>query len=280
MSQDLHSAPQEGGNTSTPSPASKRIRKWFFTLNGYTTDDITRLHSTLPTHVFQEETGDGGNKHLQGCVSFKEGKTFSAAKKAIDIRAHIEPVIDWDSAIRYCTKTETRTGQIYSLGIPIPKKLKDIIKEQGPNPLQKHLLGLLDQPPNDRTIFWVYDSEGNTGKTTLAKHIVDNRNAIYVGGKASDIKYAVKEWLQTHDGIDYILFDLTRAMQNKMSYTALEEVKNGIFFCTKYESGMCRYDSPHVMVFANYEPEYDLLTKDRWHVINCQRIEYESCNPT
>ena len=53
-----------------------------------------------------------------------------------------------------------------------------------------------------------------------------------------------------------------------MSYIAIEGIKDGCFFSAKYEAGMCVYNPPHVMVFANKAPELTMLSSDRW-VVKC-----------
>jgi hypothetical protein len=44
----------------------------------------------------------------------------------------------------------------------------------------------------------------------------------------------------------------------------MENVKDGLFFSTKYESGMVRYNPPHVIVFANVPPDVTKMSADRW----------------
>ena len=46
----------------------------------------------------------------------------------------------------------------------------------------------------------------------------------------------------------------------------MEAIKNGCFFSGKYESGMVRFNSPHILVFANEPPERTKLSQDRWCV--------------
>lgn len=64
------------------------------------------------------------------------------------------------------------------------------------------------------------------------------------------------------------VFHYTRAVENYVSYEALEAIKDGIFFSTKYESGMVVFDSPHVVVFANFPPDRTQLSADRWRITN------------
>uniref|UniRef100_UPI004049B2EE hypothetical protein n=7 Tax=Pseudomonadati TaxID=3379134 RepID=UPI004049B2EE len=63
-------------------------------------------------------------------------------------------------------------------------------------------------------------------------------------------------------------FDIPRSQLDYLSYTGIEEVKNGCFFSSKYESEMVLYNSPHIIVFANEEPTYHKLSSDRWNVVD------------
>lgn len=49
-----------------------------------------------------------------------------------------------------------------------------------------------------------------------------------------------------------------------VNFTAIEELKNGTFISTKYNTKRMRGPSPHVVIFANFEPDYTVLSKDRW----------------
>ncbi len=55
-------------------------------------------------------------------------------------------------------------------------------------------------------------------------------------------------------------------MEDYVSYQALEEIKDGIFFSGKYEGGMKIFNSPHVICFANFSPAEHKLSGDRWVV--------------
>jgi len=44
----------------------------------------------------------------------------------------------------------------------------------------------------------------------------------------------------------------------------MEEIKNGIFFSNKYKGKMCLFNVPHMICFANFGPEKEKLSNDRW----------------
>lgn len=116
-----------------------------------------------------------------------------------------------------------------------------------------------------RKIYWFWEPEGCTGKTSLAKHICMNYNAIYLTGKANDIKSAISSHLEEKKNeLDIAIFNFPRTIEDFVSYESLEAIKDGIFFNGKYESSMKMFNSPHVIVFANFKPNKESLSKDRW----------------
>lgn len=131
---------------------------------------------------------------------------------------------------------------------------------------QKTVLDLVKLKPHPRKIYWIWDSKGCAGKTTLAKHLCLTKNAVYLTGKGSDIKFGVIKHLEKHNTLDIAIFYYPRTCEEYVSYQSLEEIKDGIFFSGKYESGMCIYDTPHVIVLANFSPDTKKLSEDRWDI--------------
>lgn len=241
-----------------------RCRNWFFTHNNYSDTDISHYifgFSNALKYAFQEEKGASGTRHLQGCVSFKDALDLSTMHKAYP-KAHWEIIKDWKKSVAYCTKTDTRNGQVYTKGIPRPVQA-DI---PNPYPWQATILAECAQDPHPRTINWIWEEHGKTGKTTLCKHLCLMQGAIYVSGKATDVKYAISTYLEAGQDIKIVLWDVPRSCQEYVSYEAIESVKNGIFFSAKYESKQAIFNTPHVYIFANFEPETDKLSQDRWNI--------------
>lgn len=65
-----------------------------------------------------------------------------------------------------------------------------------------------------------------------------------------------------------VIFDLERRQENFVSYSAMEQVKNGCFFSSKYESEIVVFNYVHVVVFANFAPDLQALSADRWNITN------------
>lgn len=83
-----------------------RCRGYCFTLNNWTLEEKTKLLSIECKYiVVGQETGENGTPHLQGFVFFKNAKTFSAAKKVLGDRVHLEAQRGSnEQAIGYCKK--------------------------------------------------------------------------------------------------------------------------------------------------------------------------------
>ena len=97
--------------------------------------------------------------------------------------------------------------------------------------------------------------------------MVDCMGAILIGGANKDALYGITQIVQKNGvGPGIVIFDIPRVNKGGISYQTLEYIKNGCFFNGKYESGMVRFNSPHVIVFSNVQPEYKLLSSDRWCV--------------
>ena len=47
---------------------------------------------------------------------------------------------------------------------------------------------------------------------------------------------------------------------------SIEEIKNGCFASSKYESKMVIMNSPHILCFANELPDTQKLSRDRWNL--------------
>lgn len=246
-------APGEGNTILRPSAA----KNWCFTLNNYSDQDITDLKTKFGSNefLFGEEVGENGTPHLQGFVCFD--------KKARPLEGTFSKKIHWEKMkgtkkdnIKYCSKD----GKVHTNMETIDDPLKGVELY----PFQAEVMKMLENKPDPRKIFWYWESEGCTGKTSLAVHIcLKYERALYCSGKAADIKCAIA-LLKKPPTI--LIFDCVRSAEKYISYEAIEAVKNRIMFSGKYESKMMIFNIPHVICFANFEPERERLSKDRWEV--------------
>lgn len=254
---DPTSSNEKIGNTNQSSPA----KHWFFTLKNILkhTTLIELLDPKVTRFRFQLEKGDTSDyEHYQGMMELPKKARLSELKKWLPPEIHLEKTRSLQGAADYCMKTETRLAGPWEKGFPIPLKIITKLYTW-----QENLLKIVLEEPNDRTINWYWDQLGNTGKTAFAKYLCIKHKAAYVNGKSNDILYAAS----LQPATIYII-DIPRTNTDVISYQAIEYLKNGIWFSGKYESKTTIINSPHVIVFANKEPQQELFSRDRWHIVN------------
>lgn len=266
----------EGGNTITPSddlePKKQTVQRlhWCFTWNNYPIEAIEILEHLL-THIcydyaFQEEVGASGTKHLQGVLSAK--KRCRWTEFGLPKGIHWEPCKVVTAAYDYCTRISKRAdgGRVWTLKYKVPKVIKCIKPEQFYD-WEKQVVELIMAEPDDRTIIWIYSHQGKMGKSSFCKYLAMKHRAIIAGkGSYSDICNLV--YKSDLDSSDLIVFDLPRNNGNRISYSALEAIKNGMICNTKYETGSILFNPPHILIFSNVEPDYEAMSIDRFKVIN------------
>lgn len=260
------------GNTLSPASNDVNIEKevkneykskhWCFTFNNYDTYDIEiilmKFKLCAKKWIFQEEIGETGTKHLQGVVEFITRKTLSNIQKDFNKNIHWGGTRSLKGSIAYCSKLDTRAGKVYNCGFDIdPITIPEYNKE-----LFKPIDNILDEPIDPRKIYWIYDNEGNTGKSVFCKNKTLTQNIpIITGGKKSDIINFLFNWDKP---IRTIIFDLPRCVEGHVSYSAIEDLKNGLIFNTKFETGMKVFNNPRIIIFSNQLPELEKFSKDRW----------------
>lgn len=218
----------------------------------------------------------GGTPHWQGCIKFRGGKTFKSIREwaqggPLDA-AHFEPCRSWKHAWAYCTKEATRIDGPWTRGqAPALARapVDHFIEEDCPE-WQRHVLRTVRGPPQRRKVHWVWSTSGGIGKSTLARHLVGfefRGRSICVRGKCSDVLFGISQFLNENDDLWLVIVDVPRCNEGAVSYQALEDVKNGMFFSPKYESTMALFADVHIVVFANEPPNFNKMSLDRWDVI-------------
>ena len=258
----------------------RRIRQipcklWIFTINNYTEETITTLTESpdVSHYVFQEEKSQEGTPHLQGVLRLRVKKRLNWLKTHINERAHWEKCTNLGGSIIYCSRETKRRGQkrIWTKVWTVQKNQKnqtvqDPLEGKDLYNYQERIIDMVVGVPADRKIFWFWSEKGNIGKSSLVKHLCLKNGAVCIGGKFSDALYAIAERAKTKKTVKVLLFDIPRSQGNKISFVAIESVKNGCFFSSKYESSMCLINTPHVIIFANERPNTSQLSMDRWEI--------------
>ncbi len=267
INESVPRVPERLGNTRQISPS----KHWVFTYNTLMSELQLSQFETLCSKssnkwVFQEEVGESGNLHLQGYICFttkKRPKSCFQEHPTI----HWEKCRDKKAAIAYCQKKDTRVPgrPLHYKGI-IPEVTLKVLTFEQLYPWQKSVCSKIEDC-DDRTIYWMYEPEGNVGKSALVKYLCVTKNAILLSGKGADMKYGIMSYQDTKGGWPtLILIDVPRTVLDYVSYSAIEEIKNGCFFNGKYESGMAIFNSPCVICFANERPKVEKMSRDRWEI--------------
>jgi len=254
------------GNTISSAPKRVSTSKyWCFTWNNYGEDALSKLSNKFVglSWIAGEEVGEEGTPHLQGYVEcdklIRPMEYFSLPKE-----------IHWEKRkgnqaqnVAYCSKDGKWHGTLK------PKRPLKLIKPD--RDWQVNLLKIIDEEPDDRTIHWLWETVGNVGKSAMTKYLVANHGALVCSGKAADMKYLILKYNEKHGEYpELIIFDIPRTSLDYLSYSGLEEIKNGCFASTKYECDMVVMNCPHVVCFANELPDMSKVSRDRWNIIKIE----------
>lgn len=244
-----------------------RSRGWCFTLNNHTDAETNCLvdladNSRGAAYVFQEEVGENGTPHVQGFVHFQNQVSFSTLRQW-NPRIHWERAQSVSASVAYCSDPNKRRGRIWCKGFTLRDRDLRIIRDDQFYDWQRTLRDELTGIADMRSIVWYTDFEGGCGKTALARYLVHNvPHTLFVStGKAADIAYQI---IKATWEPKIVCFNLPRSAENAMSYAALESCKDGIIYSGKYEGGCKIFSPPHVIVFANFMPDLNRLSQDRW----------------
>jgi len=181
-------------------------------------------------------------------------------------------------AVQKCAKGFNEIMPIIQLhklgGMEYDKELLDeLLNATFDHAWQQSMHDALMVEADSRIIYWVYDESGNTGKTRFC----DIMEARYLNrclvmssaGRASDIFDVIRNWMASGNRPEITLFDLPRTFEDRDSiYTILESIKNGRLTCTKYSGRTLRFRRPHVCVFANWLPQIEKVSLDRWRIFS------------
>uniref|UniRef100_UPI00404898B3 hypothetical protein n=1 Tax=Polynucleobacter sp. TaxID=2029855 RepID=UPI00404898B3 len=251
----------DGNNVSSPDNQTvNALYKYDFVINNYSEEEVCQVKETILKLAkkggFGKEVGESGTPHLQGAIWLnKKMRITSLAKESGFARASFRAIRNDEAMIKYIQKD----GDAWTY--KFPKEIKIITELY---PWQKKIEELCLTEPDDRTINWYWEDTGNVGKSAFCKYMVVKYKALYCcGGKLSDIINLVFNC--NMDETSVVIFDIPRATQGKVSYSALESIKNGLVCNTKYETGVKVFNAPHIICFANFPPEEpEKLSDDRW----------------
>jgi len=251
-------------NTKTPSKRIPACKNWCFTLNNWTDEEYLSLRDFLKNgskFIIGKEIGENGTPHLQGWVEF-DTKLRPLETKELCKRIHWEKQYSSnEDCINYCAKDGD-----YIVNRCVVKKPLKLIKDSQLYNWQKEIIEIIKKEPDDRHIYWFWEPIGKIGKTQFSKYLSYWYNAIPILGKKTDCLFVASEY----DAPIYI-FNYPRDMENSVNYNVLETLKDGYYMVGKYEGKPVIRNPPHIIIFANWPPNMEKLSKDRWKVTEIKK---------
>lgn len=262
------------GNTNQPPAPIKKesqAKHWCFTFNNYDEIDyhhlIERLSVSCSKYVIGKEVGESGTPHLQGYCEFTIKKSLTYIKRNITQcdKIHWEIARNINASIEYCKKD----NKYITFGFP--KEIQIITKLR---PWQESIEAIVLEGADDRKINWFWEETGNVGKSSLCKYLyVKYKCLIIQGGNHADIINGIFNY--NMDDCKAVIIDIPRCHKGGVSYSAIECIKNGMIFNTKYETGVKVFNNVHVIIFSNFEPtekDMEKLSEDRWNIKHINSI--------
>lgn len=130
---------------------------------------------------------------------------------------------------------------------------------------QQHLHDTLIEDPDDRSVYFTVNPDGNSGKSWFISYMLtkypDKVQSFRIG-KRDDIAHVIDKTKSI------FLFDIPRKSMEFLQYSILEQLKDRIVFSPKYEScNKIIAHNTHVAVFCNEHPDMEALSADRY-IIN------------
>ena len=240
---------------------------------------LKHLRTIGKKFCFQKEEGDTGYVHYQGRVSLFKKRRLTECKALFssvgygDI--HLSPTSNeaQKGPPFYCMKLDTRIDGPWTDAkeeVYVPRQYRDILDNL--HAYQQTIWDSADRF-DPRTINYIYDIDGNNGKSTIASLMELYKRGIDLPpmNDSEKLIQSVCDILMATENRDpkCMFIDMPRAMDKKRlgsMYSAIEQIKKGKVFDTRYSYKSWWFDSPQIWVFANSRPDLSYLSQDRWRL--------------
>lgn len=220
--------------------------------------------------VFQLERGaESGYMHYQCRVSVSPKKRQSAMiKYCRDIpRCHVSRTSNNSKDDDfYVMKVETRVDGPWKSTDPASGYIQERYRGTLEWKLwQRQMYGLIEPKADDRTVNLILETEGNKGKSFLICYLCQLGLARRIPPQES--AKDILQFVMSFKPAKCYFIDLPRATSNRDQhaiYSALETLKDGYTYDSRYKGKERWFEPPHVWVITNVRPAEDLLSRDRW----------------
>jgi|GEM_PF-3349872 len=271
-------------------------------LNQIRLQNVNKNYTDIEDFIGQLETGkETSIPHYQLAIKANslctKKKVLEAFKEKIEGHINVQIQFNLEDMKNYCLKetdfiSEQYSGKIYKHQWQMDfLERKPQLKEVLNNPYiwQKFVRKeLLDKLPDDRTVDWIIDPVGNTGKSSFARAYVsevptdgilmkiDNLDRMELTLINKIENYRMKYYKDPK----VIFFDFPRASDPSkiISATALmEDAKSGHLETTfggKHKE--IEISDIHIIVLSNNAPDLPVLSVDRWRLWRLGGQQYEN----
>lgn len=233
---------------------------WMMTASknkGITIGLFLKLFKLFDVHkwVIGEETGKEGYKHLQVRFRVADSNDDMIWQFAQTYRIHAEKgcADEWEY--------EKKEGRYWTSedNYEIRK-----IRFGKPRPIHNEILKQADET-TDREILVVLDPYGNMGKSWIAIHLWERRQALVVPRASCTAEKLSAFICSSYAGEKYVIIDIPRATKiTEAFYETAEEVKDGLVFDHRYQGHTRNIRGAKVIIFTNKPLNLKKLSYDRW----------------
>lgn len=234
------------------------------------------LISKQAKYIWGEESGAAGETpHFQGYFELKSEMRWSILCRQFPKTNFEKAKGTREQNVEYCSKEGVkivRVGFPFS-GAEIAERQRVAVLESYSGvdwrEWQQQVIDIVTGAEDKRTIHWIYDPEGNIGKSFLCKYLVVKYDALIASGKMADVFHSILKRREDFgkEMEDCVVVDIPRERLQYLQYATLEAIKNGCAQSGKYEGGQwVQEKSPHVICFANELPKTECMSLDRWSI--------------
>lgn len=233
------------------------------------------LNEWFKKFVFQKEMPEGGYRHWQIRGSLIKPKRIAEAVKTIAPKlwnAHISPTskgVHEGTSFNYVMKADTRvdgpwSDEDFKVVKVMTEQLQEFVNRGIEYQWHQQILDMIKTRDN-RSITLIIDKQGNSCKSLFAEYLEYYDHAFELPPLR-----AMEDLMQFAFGFSdqkCYLVDMPRGMKkDKLAdfYAGLECLKNGVLWDKRYAAKKRRMNRPHIIVFSNMEPVWDLMSLDRW----------------
>lgn len=264
---------------------------WDFTLKFDEIHNLKLLKDNLRYNckkwAFQLEVGKSGYKHWQGRFSLRKKKSESSLISLFKTLpnwggVHFSPTSNANTSnFNYVLKNDTRLEGPWCDTDPVdipPTRQMDMFNSWELYPYQQKLEKISTEFCL-RSIDFIYDQDGNIGKSLFSEYMESKHLAEEV--PPFRLMDDIFQWVASRPIKPCYIFDMPRGMKkDKLAdfYSGIEVIKNGVAYDKRYAAKKIRFNRPRVFIFSNKLPVFNLMSKDRWKVwtiCNNDLIKYE-----